>query len=462
LAYVQTLARLRPDNDEALFRLIEAYQNAGRHEEAIALADEQLKRHPDNTDFYECKLRSYAEQANWPAMQTTLDLAFEQALTPDSLFDALSIIGSDLIKNGKPAHGGHCALRLIDIRPDSTSARALLVLSLRGLLSEDNYRDAVPMVERLVELMPDNARFAELLIACYQEIGNIEGQITLQRKLIENDPENAMGHYNLGVMLEQIGRSREAVGSYLKSCSLKPDFADPFLRASQNLLYLNNEADALAIIDQAISLFPDDAAIYAYKGMALNLQNEYRPAIVAFEKAQSLASFNEKDPLFHAAFYYSFGAACEQEGDDKQAETLLRKSLEANPDEHRARNYLAYMWAEDSVNLDEATLMVKEALAKDPHNAAYLDTYGWILYQQEQYELALTYLTRAWETLPHDSTVSDHLGDCLHKLKRTHQAIKWWKKSYELDPTNASVYNKLKLNGVEVSPPNESVKTSGS
>jgi membrane protease YdiL (CAAX protease family) len=63
-----------------------------------------------------------------------------------------------------------------------------------------------------------------------------------------------------------------------------------------------------------------------------------------------------------------------------QKETLLQESIEHDPDFYEAHNDLAWLYAQEKRNLEEALDLVDQALRYDPDNTAYLDTKAEVLY----------------------------------------------------------------------------------
>ena len=67
--------------------------------------------------------------------------------------------------------------------------------------------------------------------------------------------------------------------------------------------------------------------------------------------------------------------------------------------------------------LDEALRHAQTALSLDPQNAAYLDTLGWIYFQQGRYADALQYLRQADALHPNDAEILEHIEKTQEKLK---------------------------------------------
>ena len=67
--------------------------------------------------------------------------------------------------------------------------------------------------------------------------------------------------------------------------------------------------------------------------------------------------------------------------------------------------------------------MIRNAIAAEPANAAYLDSLGWILFRLGDYGAAVAELEKAIkEDESPDGTILDHLGDAYAKNKQLAQA----------------------------------------
>lgn len=127
------------------------------------------------------------------------------------------------------------------------------------------------------------------------------------------------------------------------------------------------------------------------------------------------------------AFYLWHALTLSDSGQTHELEKVLHRALSAYPDSAALANFLAYFWAVEAQNLEPALQLINRALAQEPHNPAFLDTKGWILYQAQRPHEALQYLLKAFELVPrepeitlHTITVLKHLGqnplgDFLHQ-----------------------------------------------
>ncbi|MCK5083296.1 MAG: tetratricopeptide repeat protein, partial [Candidatus Omnitrophica bacterium] len=79
--------------------------------------------------------------------------------------------------------------------------------------------------------------------------------------------------------------------------------------------------------------------------------------------------------------YYSYH-------DAKTKEALLRRSIAKQPDLADAYNDLAWLYAEEEKNLDDALELVEKALSYAPEQSAYLDTKANVLEKLGRYDEA--------------------------------------------------------------------------
>ncbi|MDD5704553.1 MAG: tetratricopeptide repeat protein [Kiritimatiellae bacterium] len=144
------------------------------------------------------------------------------------------------------------------------------------------------------------------------------------------------------------------------------------------------------------------------------------------------------------SFYSMLGHVLEESGHREDAEAALVEGLRAHHADAMLQNHLAYFWAVLNVRLDEAEKLVRQALREEPRNGAFVDTLGWIYFRQNRLDEALAQLTLAESLEGEDPTILDHLGDVLLALGRKTEAVAYWHRSLRLDPTSASVAEKLR------------------
>ncbi len=131
---------------------------------------------------------------------------------------------------------------------------------------------------------------------------------------------------------------------------------------------------------------------------------------------------------------FARGACLERLGKWALAEKDLRRALELKPDQPDVLNYLGYGWMERRLNLADARAMIEKAVKARPDDAEIVDSMGWALYLQGDFQHATEYLEKAVELLPGDATVNDHLGDVYWRLGHKTEARYQWERSLSFSP----------------------------
>jgi tetratricopeptide (TPR) repeat protein len=180
-----------------------------------------------------------------------------------------------------------------------------------------------------------------------------------------------------------------------------------------NALKEKNKNDSLFI--QRMSI----AQGLAFMGALYSENGNYDSAIVFFDKVLSMGIQTEE-------ILFGMGMASERTGNTIAAEIYFKEILKINPRNALAANYLGYMWAERGINLEQAEILILIALEEDPDNGAFLDSYGWVLFQKELYEEALPPLLRSAELITDDYVVYYHLGEVYLKLGDKQNALKYY------------------------------------
>jgi Tfp pilus assembly protein PilF len=127
---------------------------------------------------------------------------------------------------------------------------------------------------------------------------------------------------------------------------------------------------------------------------------------------------------------YEISGLYARAGQNAAAEQVLQQVLKLDPSYAGASNDLAYTWAEQGRNLDEAEALVRQAVNAEPDNPSFLDSMGWVLYKRGKFAEALPHLAKAAQPDGQaDPIVLDHLGDTLYRLGDRDQAARRWQQA---------------------------------
>ena len=103
------------------------------------------------------------------------------------------------------------------------------------------------------------------------------------------------------------------------------------------------------------------------------------------------------------------------------------------PESAMSLNALGYTLADRTDEYKEAEKLIRKALEYDPDSPAIIDSLGWVLYKRGDYEQALYELRRAYEKLS-DPEVASHIVDTLHALGRDEEALEVLEDAESRDP----------------------------
>lgn len=153
-------------------------------------------------------------------------------------------------------------------------------------------------------------------------------------------PDNAVAHANLGVALEQQGRTREARLHYEAALGLMPNLAQVHNNLANLLAQAGDTNAALAHFLEARRLTPGAPLIHANYGSMLMKLGRLDEAITEFAEAARLSPADPRP-------YYLLGKARLRQGRPAEALGQLQKALDLDPNDVPALVFLARLLATD-------------------------------------------------------------------------------------------------------------------
>ena len=162
-----------------------------------------------------------------------------------------------------------------------------------------------------------------------------------------------------------------------------------------------------------------------------------------FDKAESVLEGALKDDTKNSRLWLELAFARERRKDVPGAEKAARQSLDLEPNNGQALNFLGYLYADYKVKVDQAVPLIEQALALDPDNPYYIDSLGWAYYRLGRLEDARGQLEKAIALGGDEPEVLEHLGDVYVALARKDDAKSLYQKALQLDPTKQSLSRKL-------------------
>ena len=190
---------------------------------------------------------------------------------------------------------------------------------------------------------------------------------------------------------------------------LNPKDPEAYIEWAGMLLGEKKNAGAIIILNKALSEGIKDTDLYLALGYTYGEDSKNDEALKFYYRAMEMSPDA-------ARVHFHLGAQYDKMKNTALAIKEFRETIRLDPKFADAYNYLGYMFAEASTNLDEAIALIKKALETEPDNGAYLDSLGWAYFQKGDFSQALVELEKAMKTESTDPTVREHLKKAREKL----------------------------------------------
>ncbi len=398
-------------------------------------------------------------------------LAYEPA-NPEAIFNLANIYSKEETNSNEFRKAISLYEQYLNIEPLSYQNGDIL-FKLANLYERiENKEKALALYREIIEKYPHREFLflAHLNRAkIYEELGEKEKSLAEYEEVFALEPGNTALSLKLGSLLSELKKKEEARKVFLKVLEEEPKNVE----ANYYLLLLANEEknwdEAIKYAKIIAQLQKNDPKIYFQIGYFYTLNKETKKAVKALKKTVELEP-NNPDNFYLLALAYQelkkydlaekayqralelkpdnpevlaqMGILYDLRSEPEKAIECFRKVLSFEPKNTLALNFIGYSYAEQSINLDQAENLIRQALEIEPGNAAYLDSLGWVYYQKKDYPNALKQLEQASKLLE-DQVIFEHLGDTYWVLKRREEAKNMWEKALKLKPKNNQLRDKL-------------------
>jgi tetratricopeptide (TPR) repeat protein len=316
-------------------------------------------------------------------------------------------------------------------RPDALHVVALL------------YRDLQKTTEaeriwlQCLELAPEHAGPYIGLATASMELGKDQSAVqTLQRALDAGCSTSDL-YYQLGVALSKLGRLEEAAARIGDGLAQFPDSAASWLQLGQLQLQLGQLAEAEESLKKALAAGTDADSVYFSLSTVCARQGKQEEAAryrQEFQQRRRQREEESDDPFqerytaelrrIGVASLARAGTVCEQHGDVAQAERLLLRAQQLDPDSLAVCGELALFYRRQQRPAD--ALVVQRHLAQiDPGNTLHFVNLASLALQVGDYALAESALQQVISMRPDASLGYSGLAQLYLQVGRVDQA-RWF------------------------------------
>jgi tetratricopeptide (TPR) repeat protein len=254
-------------------------------------------------------------------------------------------------------------------------------------------------------------------------------------KALSIKPDFHEACYYRGVSLAALGHFEEAIASYDQVLTIKPDFHKAWYKRGVSLAALGHFEEAIASYDQVLAIKPDFHEAWYSRGISLAALGRNEEEIANYDKLLEI------NPDYHAA-WNSRGFSLYELGRNEEAISNYDRALELKPDEH-------FYWHNRGVSLsvlgrkEEAIIDYDKALKIKPNKYDAWYDRGLTLTALGRNEEAVASYDQVLTIKPDDHEAWYKRGVSLYHLGRYEDAIASYDEALGIKPDYASaIFNK--------------------
>jgi tetratricopeptide (TPR) repeat protein len=241
------------------------------------------------------------------------------------------------------------------------------------------------------------------------------------------DPADVAANMGLADHHEARGQTERAIAHLEAVRRTNPKLVAITLRLGRLYGRAGRVAEGMARTKEVLTVEPRSALAHITLGGLLLQTGDIASAIQALNTATRL------DPGLPLA-HFTLGNAHEQKGDIPAAVDAYRRAIAVAPNSAEAHNNIAWIYASQGQNLDEALALARKAHDLAPEHPGILDTLGFVHYRRAEYQQAERVLKKATELASTDATAFYHLGLTYQRLGRPDDAAFALRRSLQLRP----------------------------
>lgn len=337
-------------------------------------------------------------------------------------------------------------------------------------LSQKDYDSALKTLNELIAVDPENVQYRLALADIAVELGNIMLAIETLENIIQKigpDPEIFL---QIGWLYYEIKDTDAALDIFLDVVDIDSTHQTALHALSTIFREQENSKDALYFAMEMITNDSMDVKGYINAVLAAAMDDDFQYIVELLTPVsqrfiqdftinyflgighESLESYDEAVLYFEKALIidpesvmvlHSLAMIYDVVGEWDKSDSIYVQLMEKDSTDAQAYNNYAYSLIERNGDAELAKSLSKKAITLEPGSAAYLDTYGWILYKLGETDTGLKYIRKSIELEDTNAEVLEHLGDILTKLGKIEEAKEYYLKALENDPDNPILKEKL-------------------
>jgi len=481
MEYVRRAIALNPENNYYQENLAKLYMAQENYPKAIEAFEQLASQHKDRADVLSALLQLYNQNEDYDKM---IDVVNRLEMV-DGTSEELTLTKMNIYeKKGDQKSAWKALKSLSDEHPNDLSYKVMMG---NWLMSHDKMKEAGKIFAQAMKEDPENDDLLSAMYDYYEAKGDspqarqimmsllaspktsTDTKSTMMRQaiikneyvvhgdsteilrlfdyILQNNPKDADMAEMKAAYMSLKEMPRDSVNKAFRCVlDIAPDNASARVELLQAALQDENWDEAIAQASQGTQYNPDEMVFYYYLGVSHYQKNELDEALDAFRRGLSQINPTSNEEVV-ADFYGTMGDILYQKGLEEQAFEAYDSCLQWKDDNISALNNYAYYLSLKNTDLQRAEQMSYRTVKAEPQNPTYLDTYAWILFQEERYAEAKIYIEQA---IANDtdsvlsSVVLEHAGDIYAMNNDLPKAMEFWQKARENGEGNALLERKIK------------------
>ena len=295
---------------------------------------------------------------------------------------------------------------------------------------------AINLVKMIIAIEGSSTESLIQLGVLYAELEKDDEAINLFNQILLQDSTNTAGLHFLSTIFRE-NKEYDKAQSYADKMIISyPENPQGFINSALIALDQEKMEEAINILSPAAAEFPEEYSIQYLLGMSYYQDKNYKMSAVFLDNARQIAP-NSRNTLHILAIVN------DNLNNWVISDGLYQQLIQTDSTDAQALNNFAYSLVERNEKLKLAERHSRRAIDLEPNQAAYLDTYGWIIFKIGNTKEAYKYITKSLEIDYENVEVLVHMGDILVKMNKKEKAKEFYQKALSLDPTNQQLIDKL-------------------
>lgn len=300
----------------------------------------------------------------------------------------------------------------------------------------DKPEKAVELVKKIITVEGSSIESLIQLGVLYNELEKYDEAIATFQEILKEDSTNTVGLHFLST-LHRDNKEYEKAQLYADKMIIAfPENPQGFINSALIALEQDDSEKAISALTPAAADFPEEYSIHYLLGVSHNLAKNYKMAAVFLDNARQIAPRSRNTLHLLAIVNDNLGNWNISDG-------IYQQLIQTDSTDAQALNNHAYSLVERGEKIELAKKYSRRAIELAPEQAAYLDTYGWILFKMGDTKKAYKYIKKSLEIDNENAEVLEHMGDILVKLKKKTEAQEYYQKALSFDPDNQLLIEKL-------------------